>query len=361
MEPKSNGRAQSRAGAEPSSYSVKVSQRFIVLSLVSSILVAFAVGRTARVILIDRPYRETLLVQQAFLAASQNRNTGIIDLPNPTLQEGKIAPKTIYTSKNFDSTKSNRVTSRWIVSETGGSGIDVSGTDEGTCGAGEVPGRCSAKSGAADGSLFVDEEDHFPAGQHLLLDYENVQSAFLDSEERLVTAMLTLVNLCGLTLLSYHCHSLEPSGVSCAGVLLESHVSFHTWPGDGVITLDLYTCGPDSLLPILPVAEKLFKIKETPSYAGEKLPDPEMVWLYKLRGFRENDDVADITDLMHYPIGSRLDYKKEVCTNVSQYTEKSALVYSSFLFLLPLDRCCANPVSANRRLRRPSTGSRKNA
>ena len=319
------------------SYSVKVSQRFIVLSLVSSILVAFAVGRTARVILIDRPYHEALLVQQALLDASQSRNRGIADLPNPTLQEGKIAPKTIYTSKNFDSTKSNSVTSRWIVSETG-TGVSNE-TDEETCGAGEVPGRCSARAGAAEDSVFVDEEDHFPAGQHLLLDYENVQSAFLNSEERLVTAMLKLVNLCGLTLLSYHCHNLEPSGVSCAGVLLESHVSFHTWPEDGVITLDLYTCGPDSLLPILPVAEELFKIKETPSYAGEKIPDPDMVWVYKLRGFRENDDVADITDLMNFPIGTRLDYKKEVSTNIGQYTEESALVYSSFSFLLPLDRC----------------------
>ena len=32
----------------------------------------------------------------------------------------------------------------------------------------------------------------------------------------------------GLTLLSYHCHSLLPAGVSCVGVLLESHISFHT-------------------------------------------------------------------------------------------------------------------------------------
>jgi S-adenosylmethionine decarboxylase proenzyme len=335
---------------------VKVTQRFIVLSLISSILVAFAVGRTARVLLIDRPNREGLLVQQALLAASQTRNSGIIDLPNPTLQEGKIAPKTIYTSKNFDTTKSNSVTSRWIVSETG---VPVSKTGEETCGAGDVPGRCSARSDVAEDSRFVEDEDHFPAGQHLLLDYENVQSAFLNSEERLVTAMLKLVNLCGLTLLSYHCHNLQPSGVSCAGVLLESHVSFHTWPKDGVITLDLYTCGPDSLLPILPVAEELFKIKETPSYAGEDLLDPEMVWVYKLRGFRENDDVADITDFMHYPIGSRLDYKKEVRTNIDQYTEKSTLVYSSFLFLSRVDRCCRNSVSANRRLRRPSSKSRK--
>ncbi|OEU21352.1 S-adenosylmethionine decarboxylase, partial [Fragilariopsis cylindrus CCMP1102] len=80
-------------------------------------------------------------------------------------------------------------------------------------------------------------------GQHLLIDIENVDSAFLNSEERLANAMLDLINECGLTLLSYHCHKMVPMGVSCAGVLLESHVSFHTWPTEGVITIDLFTCG----------------------------------------------------------------------------------------------------------------------
>ena len=37
--------------------------------------------------------------------------------------------------------------------------------------------------------------------------------------------MIKLTEETTLTLLSYHCHSLVPIGVSCAGVLLESHVS----------------------------------------------------------------------------------------------------------------------------------------
>ncbi|EED96723.1 predicted protein, partial [Thalassiosira pseudonana CCMP1335] len=66
-------------------------------------------------------------------------------------------------------------------------------------------------------------------GQHLLIDIKDVDSSFLNSEERVATAMIELINESKLTLLSYHCHSLVPIGVSCAGVLLESHVAFHTW------------------------------------------------------------------------------------------------------------------------------------
>ncbi|EEC49071.1 predicted protein, partial [Phaeodactylum tricornutum CCAP 1055/1] len=80
-------------------------------------------------------------------------------------------------------------------------------------------------------------------GQHLLVDIENVDASFLNSAHQLAFAMVDVIEMSGLTLLSYHCHGLEPIGVSCVGVLLESHVSFHTWPIEGVITLDLFTCG----------------------------------------------------------------------------------------------------------------------
>ncbi|KAL7450189.1 hypothetical protein ACHAWC_002150, partial [Mediolabrus comicus] len=79
-----------------------------------------------------------------------------------------------------------------------------------------------------------DSDDlHLPAGQHLLVDIKNVDSSFLNSEKKLATAMVDLITESKLTLLSYHCHSLVPIGVSCIGVLLESHVAFHTWPSEG--------------------------------------------------------------------------------------------------------------------------------
>ena len=109
----------------------------------------------------------------------------------------------------------------------------------------------------------IDVLDHLK--QHLaspdrLVDIKNVEADFLNSESRLADAMISVVRSAGLTLLSYHCHSLTPAGVSCVGVLLESHISFHTWPEEGVITLDLFTCGPKGLLPTIPDIETKFGI-----------------------------------------------------------------------------------------------------
>ncbi|KAL3922834.1 MAG: hypothetical protein SGILL_001989 [Bacillariaceae sp.] len=134
---------------------------------------------------------------------------------------------------------------------------------------------------AESGDFPSDGDLHEPAGQHLLVDIKGIEGDFLDSEERLAKAMVTTVTDAGLTMLSYHCHKLIPKGVSCVGVLLESHISFHTWPDEGVITLDLFTCGSKPLIPAVSTIKELFGI-------GDNI---EMQWSHELRGFRNKDNL----------------------------------------------------------------------
>jgi len=122
-----------------------------------------------------------------------------------------------------------------------------------------------------------------------LVDIKGIEADFLDSEVRLAKAMVDTVSNAGLTMLSYHCHKLIPKGVSCVGVLLESHISFHTWPDEGVITLDLFTCGNNPLVPVVKTIQDLFGIPRE----GDKI---EMQWSHELRGFRNKDKVADRTN-----------------------------------------------------------------
>jgi S-adenosylmethionine decarboxylase proenzyme len=156
---------------------------------------------------------------------------------------------------------------------------------------------------------------HLPAGQHLLVDIEGVNGDFLNSEERLSLAMVETVNEAGLTMLSYHCHSLVPSGVSCVGVLLESHISFHTWPSEGVITLDLFTCGSNPLLPVVKVIERLFGI-------GDKVRSQ---WSHELRGFRPEEEkrrhyLDDNSDLALWVLSPLDVYSKEqIYSNMTKF------------------------------------------
>lgn len=106
-------------------------------------------------------------------------------------------------------------------------------------------------------------------------------------------------------------------GVSCVGILLESHISFHTWPAEGVITLDLFTCGSGDVVPVLPIVKQLFAI---PMYNGGERKDndprnePYVVWTHKLRGFNPKFTNSPLAaDLGEYILeNSSLDLKVEV-------------------------------------------------
>ena len=198
-------------------------------------------------------------------------------LPVPTIQEGKTVPLTLYTSKMFPSFGSATSTSVQL---------DRSRSHSHSMAAfkAEMNDESSSDDEGDETDNNGDSDDlHLPAGQHLLVDIKNVDSSFLNSEKKLATAMVDLITESKLTLLSYHCHSLIPIGVSCVGVLLESHVAFHTWPSEGVISMDLFTCGSGKLVPILPLIKQLFGVKAE----GEEAEEPAMLWSHKLRGFRD--------------------------------------------------------------------------
>ena len=220
-------RHDSAAGTEDDEFRIKVSNRFLVLCLLSCTLLAYAVGRTARTLLIDGPQGRLLASLES---GGMNNNERVMKLPNPVLKNKPI-PNTIYTSTNFETARSSTINSRWVVTEGHETQqVEAAPALNETCDASSDE-SCSTCSRGKDTNNAApvqatpeeddDDEEHLPAGQHLLMDIRNVDSAFLASEERLATAMLDVVGDCGLTLLSYHCHGLQPSGVSCVGVLLE--------------------------------------------------------------------------------------------------------------------------------------------
>mmetsp|Transcript_13597 Transcript_13597/g.29438 ORF Transcript_13597/g.29438 Transcript_13597/m.29438 type:complete len:882 (+) Transcript_13597:168-2813(+) len=174
-----------------------------------------------------------------------------------------------------------------------------------------------------DGEPLLRDQSN-PSGQHLLVDIKNLEAAFLNSESRLADAMQASVKAGGLTMLSYHCHSLHPAGVSCVGVLLESHISFHTWPDEGVITLDLFTTSEKPLLPVLPKIEELFGVPRINEETGEK-EKIVTLWSHELRGFRTEDarkahyldGESDLANWVTSPL--EVVYKKQIVTMQTEH------------------------------------------
>lgn len=63
------------------------------------------------------------------------------------------------------------------------------------------------------------------------------------------------------------------------------------WPDEGVITLDLFTCGSNPLLPVVPTLERLFGIPRNKPNSEEK-EEIISLWSHELRGFRSDKNLA---------------------------------------------------------------------
>jgi len=270
-------------------YPLHLSKGVLVISFMTSAILSFLAGRYAiqtkneSAKLINPPPRDKFFYKN--------------DESHPllSLHHEKNPPKHKYLGMEFNQYKSRRVINSHIqipipyntekaciVMDNGHKQCSIDNSNNGII--------SDEESGdhEDDDSQNEEEEEHLPVGQHILIDIKNVDGEFLNSDARLAKAMIELIVDSKLTLLSYHCHGLTPYGVSCAGVLLESHISFHTWPESGVITLDLFTCGPGKLVPLIPLIKKLFAIPQIGAST-----EPLVRWIHKVRGFASYDDDSD--------------------------------------------------------------------
>jgi S-adenosylmethionine decarboxylase len=80
-------------------------------------------------------------------------------------------------------------------------------------------------------------------GIHIVADFYGVDRDILAYVENLKPIFEDTVRDVKLTKISSDYYQFRPFGASGIVLLAESHISFHTWPEHGLITLDIYTCG----------------------------------------------------------------------------------------------------------------------
>ncbi|MQA91066.1 MAG: adenosylmethionine decarboxylase [Gemmatimonas sp.] len=79
-------------------------------------------------------------------------------------------------------------------------------------------------------------------GRHLLVELWGCARA-IDDPDAVREAVREAVRLAGATLLHLEVHSYSPQGVTGVALLAESHLAVHTWPEQGYVAADIYTCG----------------------------------------------------------------------------------------------------------------------
>lgn len=80
-------------------------------------------------------------------------------------------------------------------------------------------------------------------GIHIIADMYGVDPALLARVERMKEIFEGAVKFAKLSKISSDYYQFRPEGASGIVLIAESHLSFHTWPEYGLVTLDIYTCG----------------------------------------------------------------------------------------------------------------------
>jgi S-adenosylmethionine decarboxylase len=80
-------------------------------------------------------------------------------------------------------------------------------------------------------------------GNHLLLEVYDVNHDLINDAESLQKVMINGINRAKMTILNVFSHCFLPQGCTIVISLAESHVSCHTWPENGCLAIDVYTCG----------------------------------------------------------------------------------------------------------------------
>ncbi|MGR3910828.1 adenosylmethionine decarboxylase [Burkholderia sp. SR8] len=99
-----------------------------------------------------------------------------------------------------------------------------------------------------------DDRAYLPSGIHMMMDAWGVPHHILNDVAALKTRMEKAVRKVGATLLKLNAVQFSPNGITVVAVLAESHASIHTYPEQGVLMADAFTCGtidPEPLIEAL--------------------------------------------------------------------------------------------------------------
>ncbi|MEM6531122.1 MAG: adenosylmethionine decarboxylase [Myxococcota bacterium] len=80
-------------------------------------------------------------------------------------------------------------------------------------------------------------------GRHLIAEFYDCASETLNDHDLIQREMIAAADSIGATVVGHTFHKFSPQGVSGSVVIAESHLSIHTWPENGYVSVDIYTCG----------------------------------------------------------------------------------------------------------------------
>ena len=130
-------------------------------------------------------------------------------------------------------------------------------------------------------------------GIHIIADMYGVDPVLLARVEKMKEIFEGAVNFAKLSKISSDYYQFRPEGASGIVLIAESHLSFHTWPEYGLVTLDIYTCGDPKQADL---AYEYIKEKLNPSHV-------DMVRMERGVEFENEEANIEISEKGKEPVG----------------------------------------------------------
>ncbi|MDV3426180.1 MAG: adenosylmethionine decarboxylase [Bacillota bacterium] len=80
-------------------------------------------------------------------------------------------------------------------------------------------------------------------GKHILVEFYNCDEKILNDADKIELYMNEAAKAAKATIVQSVFHVFNPHGISGAVIIMESHITIHTWPEYGYAAVDLFTCG----------------------------------------------------------------------------------------------------------------------
>ncbi|MDR4503457.1 MAG: adenosylmethionine decarboxylase [Candidatus Scalindua sp.] len=80
-------------------------------------------------------------------------------------------------------------------------------------------------------------------GRHIILEMWDCDRTVLNDAKKITELVGDSAVIAGATVLKQFYHEFIPSGITGVAILAESHIAIHTWPVEGYVAIDVFTCG----------------------------------------------------------------------------------------------------------------------
>ena len=83
-------------------------------------------------------------------------------------------------------------------------------------------------------------------GRHFIVEMWGCDNEMINDPEKVMDILHSAANDARATVIKSVSHQFDPSGVTGIAILAESHISIHTWPEEGYVAADIFTCGTNT-------------------------------------------------------------------------------------------------------------------